>query len=642
MVRRTRKRTSREQPSESGKPAGSRWLLGVAGVTIVVLVCIGLVFWPKPSGANPGSLKAVKSGAAAGYNVLVITLDTTRADHLGCYGAENAETPFLDGIAENGIVYADAVTPVPVTLPSHAAMFTGLYPPNNGVRNNGTFDLKQEYVTLAEVLKRSGYETAAFIAAFVLAARTGINQGFDTFDDEVDPTGAEKGHDFINERNATAVTDSAVRWFRNRKATKPFFAWVHYFDPHQPYLPPEPYASRFPRDPYAAEIAYADEQVGRLMTTVRELGYADRTIFLVLGDHGEGLDEHGEKTHAMLVYDSVMHVPLILSCPGIFQGPHVVDDVVVSTVDVFPTVLDLLGVPYIGPCDGISLLAGLDRERVVYVETMVPYLDMSWAALFGLRRHQDKYILAPRQEYYDLRNDPKELTNLFVDPPGLAATARDELVAMLDEMLARWPAPEEVAGLAKVLDPETIARLESLGYIGGGDTDPNVGKLDPKDMMPALNKILTAKALSGEGKNEEALALLNEVLPEVPESRKLLSQLAHVYLALELEEEAEDVLRRALVISPGPKNLALLAQILIPRGEYEEAEEYIKQALALDPNAGAAYMARGDLALYRQQFDDARSLYLYAGKVDPYRMGETSKGRLTALDRIEELTKGQR
>jgi arylsulfatase A-like enzyme/predicted negative regulator of RcsB-dependent stress response len=562
-----------------------------------------------------------------------------RADHLGCYGYGVAQTPVLDGLAGEGILYNDAVATYPMTLPSHASILTGLHPPNHGVRNNGEYRLSEDHTTLAEVLKGKGYETVAFIAAFVLDARYGLDQGFEVYDDEVDPATSASISDHINERSATRVTDAALEWLRGRDQARPFFAWVHYFDPHQPYRAPEPYARRFPRRPYDAETAYMDSQVGRLLRGVEEAGLKSNTLIIAVGDHGEGLGDHSESTHGVLIYDSVMRVPLIVSCPSLFQGPHVVHDAIVSTLDIYATVVDLLGVGDAPPSDGLSLLAaGKNRDRGVYMECMTPYLDNGWAPLFGLRRHKDKYILAPGREYFDLRDDPGELNNLYVNPPARLVEARDSLVGELDRMMAKWPSLEEVADMALVLDPESLARLESLGYVSTASPDPSLVTLDPKDMMPIMDKILEAKALTKQGRLEEAVAAIQEAADASPRDRTVLYQIARLYVVMGRTEEAEKALREYIAIRPRAQALVLLAQILILDREFEEANRLLLQAKTLEPQLGMVYIAHGDFAKFKGRLKEARDSYLHAMEVDPYRSEPTVKARLAELrDLIERL-----
>ena len=600
----------------------------VSALIVVALaaICVALLLRSGDSALRTGPPGSLRSGSAAGYNVLLITLDTTRADHLGCYGCRAADTSVLDALADGGLRFDDAVTTAPVTLPAHASILTGLYPPNHGVRNNAEFSLDEQHVTLAEVLREHGYATVAFVAAFVLDARFGLNQGFDLYDDRMPPPAQGFGQDL--ERPAEAITDAAARWLGGREADAPFFAWVHYFDPHYPYVPHE---ERYRGRPYDGEITYMDRHLGRLLETLERHGLRERTLIIAVADHGESLGEHGEQGHSRLIYEGAMRVPLIISCPSLLAEPEVVDDVLVSVADVFPTVLDLLSIPH-GACDGISLLrARGHRGRSVYMETMVTYLDNGWAPLFALREHGRKFIMAPRREYYDLRADPREQSNLWDDLPQREVEACARLEAELSELLARWPSAEEIAGMAAAVDPETADRLESLGYVSADSPDGSIGQLDPKDMMPAWGKIGEARRLSKSGDYPGAAALLREVLAFWPNDRTALRQLGTTYLRMGRTWEAESTLREAIEIKPAADVCLLLAQILIAKGRHSEATELLSQASDLEPLHGGVCIARGDLLRAQGRREQALAAYEKAQQVDPYRAKTVAQIRIESL-----------
>jgi len=580
------------------------------------------------------------SGSARGLNVLVISLDTTRADRLGCYGYDGAETPTLDALAAGGIRFDDAVTAVPVTLPSHATIFTGLDPPRHGVRHNGEYCLEADSETLAELLRSNGYETAAFVSAFVLDARFGLDQGFDLYDDEVGVATSSSAAAFakpIYERSAGAVTDRAIRWFTSRNRSRPFFCWVHYFDPHTPYTPPPPFAGRFRDRAYDGEIAYMDAQIGRLLNVLKTARFAGNTLIIAVADHGEGLGDHGEATHAKLIYESTMRVPLIISCQGLFRGPYVVDDVVVSVADIFPTVLDLLGIEDTTPRDGVSLLiARADRDRMIYMETLAPYLDNGWSPLYGIRRHGDKYILAPNPEYYDLRSDPGESNNLNDTLSNTGLAARDLLIEELSTRLAGAPSLAAVVASARRLDPEALRRLESLGYVGSiPDADVNDQELlDPKDMMPVMHAIDRANGLATAGRHDEALAIIKDVVLLSPQDPKVLLTLGKIYLYLDRLEEAEQTFRTANALRPTARICILLAQIMLADGRLTEAAQLLDQAETLEPLHGGIYLARGDLFALQGRPNEAIAAYERAQEVDPYRASREARSRIARLREI--------
>jgi choline-sulfatase len=573
--------------------------------------------------------------SGAGFNLLVVTLDTTRADRLGCYGRAGGTTPHLDALAARGLRFAHAVTVAPVTLPSHATIFTGLIPPRHGVRINSEDRLDASQVTLAEALSAKGYETAAFVSSFVLDARFGLDQGFATYDDRVATATGAAFAQGTNERAGPATTDAALAWLGRRDAKRPFFAWVHYFDAHAPYAPPAPFAARFPEAPYDGEIAAVDAEVGRLLEALDRAGLRERTLVVVVGDHGESLGQHGEATHGHFVYRSVMDVPFIVANPRLVPVPAVVDGGVVSTADVTPTVLDLLGAKDDRARDGVSLAAERpDRRRTVYMETLVPFLDFGWSPLFGFRRLSDSYVLAPRPEYYDLVADPGESTNLHATAKGEAASARDQQAATLGRLLARFPPYQQAATSASAPDPETRARLESLGYLGGaGAATGAAGLADPKDMVEVTTLLVDANALLAAGRLPQALAVGKRALARSKGDRSVLLAAAKIYLRMNRLKEAEDALRGFTAIQPKADVSVLLAQILILDGRSAEAERLLAQAESLDPKHGAVWIARGDLALRRGNKEDARAAYEKARSIDPYRASGVAAARIQALSK---------
>jgi arylsulfatase A-like enzyme len=603
------------------------------------LVRLAVAAWALTSvGAVPATRGAgfAPAGAGAGFNLLVVTLDTTRADRLGCYGRAGGTTPHLDALAARGLRFAHAVSVVPVTLPSHATIFTGLLPPRHGVRINSEDRLDASQVTLAEVLAAKGYQTAAFVSAFVLDARFGLDQGFETYDDRVATATTAAFAQGTNERPGADTTDAALAWLAKRDVERPFFAWVHYFDAHAPYAPKPPFAERFAEKPYDGEVASVDAQVGRLLEALDAAGLRERTLVVVVGDHGESLGEHGETTHGNFVYRSVMDVPFIVANPRLVPAPAVVDGGVVSTADVTPTALDLLGLADGRARDGVSLAAERpDRRRTVYMETLVPFLDFGWSPLFGFRRLEDSYVLAPKPEYYDLVADPREGANLHGTAKGEQAKARDQQAATLSRLLARFPPYQQAATAAAAPDPETRARLESLGYLGGAGSAsaPGAALADPKDMVEVTTELVEANALLSAGRLPQALAVAKRALARSSGDRSVLLAAAKIYLRMNRLKEAEDALRGFTAIQPKADVSVLLAQILILDGRSAEAERLLAQAESLDPRHGAVWIARGDLLLRKGQKDEARAAYEKARSIDPYRATGIATARIASLSK---------
>jgi arylsulfatase A-like enzyme len=592
------------------------------------LLVVRLSFLVGLSLAACGTQEPLSSGRAAGFDVALVTLDTTRADHVGAYGYDKAETPNLDRLAREGVRFADAVSPAPITLVAHSSVLTGLDPDHHKVRHNGEYRLDPSQVTLAEVLQANGYETAAFVSGFVLDARYGLAQGFDRYDDR---TEAFPGQPFggLGERSAESVTDAALEWLGVRDRAKPFFLWVHYYDPHAEYKPPQPFARKFAKSPYDGEIAYMDSQVGRLVTALEKA--APKLLVIAAGDHGESFGEHSEYSHGRLLYETTQRVPLILWSKPAISRPQVVDDVVVGLVDVFPTILDLLSIRDGVPRDGISLRLAREKPgRAIYMETMMAYLDNGWAPLYSLRRREDKFIFAPRPEYYRLGADSRERENLF----GKAATK--DTVEELSQALARrleGSSVEAVAASATKPDPESLRLLQSLGYLSGpGRAEKTAGALpDPKDMVRILELAIESRTLRREGKLEEALARARRALELAPKDLEVIEENALVYVEMNRLEDAEAALRSYLALKPNPNICILLGEILRKTGRKPEAAELLQRAMALEPDHGGALIAWGDFLAGEHQYAEALESYQKAKRVDPYRAASVADKRIVEL-----------
>jgi tetratricopeptide (TPR) repeat protein len=576
-----------------------------------------------------GPRESLPSGSAASFDVVLITLDTTRADRLGAYGYEKAATPNLDRLAREGIRFADAVSPAPITLVAHASILTGLDPDHHGVRHNGQYRLDASQLTLAEVLRDKDYETAAFVSGFVLDARYGLSQGFERYDDRTEPL---PGQPFggLGERNAEATTDAVLAWLGERNGSRPFFLWVHYYDPHTEYKPPEAYASRFPTAPYDGEIAYMDSQIGRLVAELEKTG--SDLLVVVAGDHGESFGEHSEYGHSRFLYESTQRVPLFLWSPGSLLTPQVVEGTAVGLVDIFPTVLDLLGIAGGPRIDGVSLrLASEERERALYMETMAGYLESGWAPLFGLRRHQDKLIQAPRPEYYRLLEDPHEREDLYL-------RSKDEepvstLSSRLSDRLASGPAAEVVAASAVKPDAESLRQLQALGYLSGGGpaTDSESELPDPKDMLAIQGITMESRGLRKEGRLDDALARSLEAFQRAPKDLGVLEELALVYIEMNRIDDAERALRAYSDLKANPNIYMLLAVILAETGRRPEGEALLQEAMELEPDHGGVLITWGDFLAARGDYREAMEYYQKAKRVDPYRATELADRKIVDL-----------
>jgi arylsulfatase A-like enzyme/Tfp pilus assembly protein PilF len=521
-----------------------------------------------------------------GANVLLITLDTTRADHIGSYGYAAAETPHLDALAAEGVLFETALTPTAFTLPSHSSIMTGLYPPFHGVRLNGGAALADVQTTLAERLASSGYRTGAVIGAFVLDQRWGLSQGFDFYDDDFEMAPDQKLDLAGVQRRGNSVVDIGLEWL-DQPDERPFFAWLHFYDPHIPYDPPEPFYSKFEaagkNGLYDGEIAFTDSQLGRLLDWFSERGLAENTVVVVVGDHGESLGDHGEKEHGYYIYDATVKVPLIIRVPGAdLEGVRV--PAPVRTIDILPTVLDLVGVDAPEPLHGESLVPlMLDPARggpqPAYSESMSVHLQYGWSALYSVRASNYKFIDAPRAELYDLSRDPSEFENLLKQEPEVAQGLRSTLAALREEIETGAPEIQEAD-----LDEETLGMLAALGYVGGAIAAPESGDLaDPKDKIHLYESIgYSAHLMKGED-YEEAANVLEIVLdadPEIPQAKLLL---ATAYQNTGRSDEAKVVLDDFLRDDPdNTAALITMAKMLSEEGRTDEVLALAKRVLAVD------------------------------------------------------------
>lgn len=614
-------------------------------IILIGIVCVGV--W----------LLFAVLGSGSDLNILLISVDTLRPDHLSCYGYEGIQTPNIDRLAAEGARFTDVTSTVPLTLPSHATILTGLYPPTHGIRDNAYMALPQETMTLAEILGDEGYSTCAVIGAFVLDSRYGLDQGFDTYDDDLSE-GRQTREFSYTEIRADAVSRKTVK--RLREIEEPFFAFVHYYDPHTTYDPPEPYATTYSENPYDGEIAYTDQAIGRIMDFLDEEDLLERTLVVLLSDHGEGLGQHGEPTHGVLCYETTLQVPLIMRPPRDSDlmeplTPGSVVEAPVSLVDLFDSLLDILGIGKHAETDGESFMDKIGKEPeqppLYYFESLYPHLAYRWSPLRGLRYGDWKYILAPQEELYNLSSDPEELINSVEVEPEMAKDLRRRLVDLAGSF--RQDRGTTEAGR----NQEEIRKLRALGYLSGGKTTvPGVLETegaDPKRIIIEFAPLMGAgEDAFAAGDFDTALDMFSRIIEKDPgnpqtrlfRARTLMAmgrpaeaadefiraaaidstnstpyfQLGNIAQSKGNMEEALAHYERALELVPGsPEALANIAGVLTEKGLTDSAEALLKQALKTAPRSKEAVLNLAVIYSSRGQDDEALELFQRALELDP-------------------------
>lgn len=537
-------------------------------------------------------------------NLLIITIDTLRADHLGIYGHDNVCTPNIDNLGHHGVLFTHAISHVPLTLPSHCSLFTGNLPLKHGVRDNG-YRLPDFNVTLADFLKQKDYRTSAFVGAFPLDSRFGLNKGFDVYDDSYGSTNPVHDLSFI-ERKAEEVNIRAIRWITENKENR-FFVWIHYFDPHAPYEPPPPYDQEFAGREYDGEIAYSDHALGELLEKLKGLELIEKTLIVLTSDHGEGLGEHGEKTHGIFIYDSTLRVPLILSNPKILPKSKVVADQV-ALIDVMPTVLDLMGWNPIPKMEGKSLRSLLSGEKtfspqIYYIESIAAMLDRNWAPLQGVRTEEWKYIDAPEPELYDLQRDPEEKDNIFDKKPAIALKLNEDLQHMIEN--SPMPRISELK-----MDEDTREKLRSLGYISGRYVGGKTSRQDPKAMIEWDNLFNDAIIASETGYMDRARMMYDEILRNQPDFIRVYEYAAYNYYKMGKITEAIALLEQAVERNAAiPSLWARLGLYYQEIGKIEESIEILERVIEEDNANAEAFNYLGVSYFKKGLIEDAVSSF---------------------------------
>ncbi len=521
---------------------------------------------------------AAPSGSPTARSAVLVTLDTTRADALSCSGAPPGMTPFLDAFAQEGVLYLNARTVAPITLPAHASMLTGLYPPRHTVRDNGLRPLPPSAETLAERARDSGYETAAFVASIVLDGVFGLNQGFETYDV---PAAKQVFVGSAPDRSGEKVVDATLAWLAARDRSKPFFLWVHFFDPHHPHEAPQVFVQRARGHPYLAEVAAMDAAFGRLMKGLREDGALGDAFVAVVGDHGEGLTQHDEETHGSFVFDTTMKIPFMLRYPDGHRAGERSQETV-SAVDVFGTLADAMGLEPDRGIDGVSLYRRLvASDRKVYFESYFGFLNYGWSPLAGWADEHTKYVHSSQPRFYDVRTDPLERRDVLANHD--AESFRDALAAF-----GGGPALE---GGGATVDEGMVDELRKLGYAAAGDMDAALpppaapsNLPDPHSRAAELRKLSQAQRLISQRQIEPALKLLQEVDRDNPGNVLALQYMASCHIALEDYAAAAAVFERVLSSSldrADPRNN--YGFCLEKLGRPREAIAQYRRALELTP-----------------------------------------------------------
>ncbi|MBN2384535.1 sulfatase-like hydrolase/transferase [bacterium] len=579
---------------------------GWASVLLVSLGLAGYMSWHLMRGAKPVSRP----------NVLIITMDTTRADHLECYGHTRIKTPRINALARNGVLFEEAFSVQPVTLPSHCSIMTGLYPFKHGVRDNSIYRLTDDNLTLAEILKDQGYLTAAFVSSYILDKQFGLTQGFMLYNDRfLKPK--QKGKLPVD-RRASEVSILACTWFeQNKKLLEktPFFLWLHYYDPHADYDPPSPYREAY-HDPYDGEIAYTDEWIGYVLDELKMRRLLPNTLIVLVADHGESLGEYGEKTHGIFIYRPTTHVPFIMSYPPhIPTGKRIAQRV--STVDLVPTLLDYLGITHPGTCDGRSLRPlvrdeSIDEQVPIYSETYIPR-SFNWSELKGIRSGDLFYIEAPLPELLVAHQGKNEVENILSASPEKGTAFQAQLTAMLTD--ERFHSIDRGS-----VDRTMVDQLKALGYFvtdESGPQDDQLVRSDPKQKVHLFNAQQRASGLIQNDQFEQACELYDSIIAEDPDNSRFLLEFADVLIEHGQTAEAKKHLVHALELQPKAQVFYLLGLCAEHEGDPPAAREAYLNAVRLDRHHLLSWNHLGFLTLNAEEWDQAEQYFRTALQLRP-------------------------
>jgi arylsulfatase A-like enzyme/Flp pilus assembly protein TadD len=528
-----------------------------------------------------------RSSAPAIRHVVLISVDTCRADYLSCYGYAWPTTPHIDALAKQGYLFSHAMTPIPLTVPAHTSMLTGAIPPHHGKHENKDPYFDPSHVTLAALLKAKGYRTGAFVGSQIMNGSFGLNRGFDTYDDRF-------ARQDQSERRAEEVNRVAFEWLEEQKHNS-VFLFLHYYDPHDTYDPPEPFATTFKESPYAGEIAYTDHCIGQVIAKLKRLGMYDSSLIIITSDHGEMLGEHGEAGHMYFIYQSAMHVPLVYKLPGP-NTAHTIDDMA-GIIDIVPTVCELVDIEPPAGIQGTTLAPHfrmtppLSEERYLYCESLYP-TKYEANSLLGLIGNQWKYIQTTRPELYDLQKDPGEQTNLVAVQPEVARVLKNRLATILEQTASQQEEHEETP-----LGAESLRHLQSLGYVGGSsvreDFKFDQSKEDPKDLIGFHEEYRKASHLLGQNVSVDVRALGERLIKQRPQFYDLYNLLLAIAVRQKDYESAIRYGEKALELRPGRFDVhQMLGFAHSQRKQHEAAVRHYKMALELAPDGQADSVAK--------------------------------------------------
>jgi arylsulfatase A-like enzyme/Tfp pilus assembly protein PilF len=569
------------------------------GLALGLLIVLYILFGTKLS-------IAYKRKQLKDLNVILITLDTLRADFVSAYEKGKAETPHMDQIAQEGVLFEACITQTPLTLPSHTSILSATYPLYHQVRDNGGFLVPESLEFVSEILQKEGFATSAFIGSYVLHSKWGINQGFDTYSDDFDLSKYKKISLGNVQKRADEVLGNAKKWLLANKKKK-FFTWIHLYDPHTPYDPPSPFKEKYPRQPYRGEVEYMDHHLGLFFDFLKEEGLYEKSLIIMAADHGESLGQHGENTHGFFIYEPTAWVPLIVRAPFKFPAQRIKN--IVELIDLAPTILDALGIPIPSSYQGQSLLSLMfgDKERekdIAYTETYYPRLHYGWSELKALYYNKNwKYIIAPKQELYDLQKDKRERNNLVLKKSTQARRAKIRIQEFIKDKSKNAIKPGE----AGKLDKDDLQKLAALGYVTTFvDTSGRTNLPDPKGKVYVFNYLSEAKKNMAEEKYDEAIEILKKIIEENPQIVDGILQLGNVYSQKKMHEEALNCFYRVLEQKPDYHAAMInVANSLMRLGRFDKGIEEVQRFLKTFPNDHTLLNELGVFYFQKKEYDKA-------------------------------------